>query len=716
MRTSTIATWSSKRPFLGNAVNSIGLLMLGACFSAGWAQTSALPNRKTYADCVAEWNDGELMIRNSRIERKWKIRNGLAQNVSLKDLTTGTEKLLKASDVPSPSPEYEVNERTTNTTITAEEWQPVVVEVKSLKVSIRARYPTATIITHFKIYPQTGAITSWLELEGDAQTASKKNLETVSSGIETADRSAAAKPDLNELYHLPYVHQVLGAVSLMENTDVNDNLVLVNENLTTHANSIEKLSANLFYLEDQFSHDGLLFLKEAPLPLERPVRSEYDLIRYKDQYFAFTGLGAGSAARRESYPFTTMVYQGGEVGRMKTLQAYQRNFRTYDPAHDELIWHSIWGDRNRDGRMRESFLLAEMKRNAEIGIDHLYFIDGWQKGPSSNSVNASKGGLWDNQWSRPDYWTPNPERFPNGFDSLVSLAHSKGFKTGMWYNPDRTNDYANWRKDTDVLLALHRKYGIDYFKYDGISFSTKTGETNIRNAMHRMVQESNGKVSIELDITGGNRPGYFSAMQYGFLFLENRYTDLRRYYPHLTLRNLWQLSHYVDPRRLRMEFLNNERNADKYPNDPLAPAHYEADYLFAVTMFAKPMAWFETTGLSETYARKLKQIITVYKKHWHQIHEGAILPIGDEPRGFSWTGFQSQKTGSSEGYVVVFRELNENPSVSLVLPLLEPGNYRFEHLSGNGKSFEATVGKDKTARLSLPGQLNYGFYQYQRTR
>lgn len=688
-------------------------LLLILIFSFSYIAKAQKPyEKKQYLDCIAEWNDSSLVIRNTLIERKWKIMNGMACNISLKDLTTGKEKLLKASNTPSPSPEYEVKEKAINTTITAEEWQPVVVEVKSLKVSIRSRYKTAILSTHFKIYPQTGAISSWLELEGDTLATSKRSIDAISSGIETAGQAVTYKPDLNEMYHLKYVHQILGVVSVVENTDVNDNLVHVDEYLTTHANSIENLKSNLFYLEDQFKGDGTMFLKEAPLPLERPVKTEYDLIRYKDQFFAFIGLGAGKSAKRESYPFTTMVYQGGENGRIKALHNYQRNFRRYDAARDELIWHSIWGDRNRDGRMKESFLLAEMKRNVEIGIDYLYFIDGWQTGPSSNSVNRDKGGMWDNQWSRPDYWTPNPERFPNGFGALVTEAKSHGFKTGMWYNPDRTNNYANWRKDTDVLLDLHRKFGIDIFKYDGINFSNKTGETNIHNAMKRMVQETNGKVSIELDISGGNRPGYFSGMQYGFLFLENRYTDLRRYYPHMTLRNLWQLSHYVDPRRLRMEFLNNERNKDKYPNDPLAPANYEPDYLFAVTMFGMPMAWLETTGLSEQYAQKLKKIVTIYKKHRQQIHEGNIMPIGTEPLGFSWTGFQSQKPDSKEGYMLVFRELNENQSASLLLPLLEAGKYRFEHLSGNGKSFEQSVEKDKKVKISLPQKLNYGFYRY----
>lgn len=263
----------------------IALFITQFPFLSATSQDNVLTKRKTYLDCVAEWNDSSLVIRNSLIERKWKIQNGLACNVSLKDLTTGKEKLLKASNTPSPSPEYEVKEQVITTNITAEEWQPVVVEVKSLRVSIRSNYKTAVLTTRFKIYPHTGAISSWLELEGDTLATSKSNIEAISSGIETAGPVVTYKPDLNEMYHLVYVHQILGEVSLTENTDVNDNLVQVNEYLTTHANSIEKLKSNLFYLEDEFTADGLLFLKEAPLPFERPVKTEYDLIRYKVPVF-----------------------------------------------------------------------------------------------------------------------------------------------------------------------------------------------------------------------------------------------------------------------------------------------------------------------------------------------------------------------------------------------------------------------------------------------
>lgn len=41
-----------------------------------------------------------------------------------------------------------------------------------------------------------------------------------------------------------------------------------------------------------------------------------------------------------------------------------------------------------------------------------------------------------------------------------------------------------------------------------------------------------------------------------------------------------------------------------------------------------------------------------------RFHQGVILPIGEEPSGRSWTGFQSTVSGT-QGYLVVYREDNE---------------------------------------------------------
>jgi alpha-galactosidase len=90
---------------------------------------------------------------------------------------------------------------------------------------------------------------------------------------------------------------------------------------------------------------------------------------------------------------------------------------------------------------------------------------------------------------------------------------------------------------------------------------------NQRAKFDRLLEGSDGAITFDLDVTAEIRPGYFGLPDIGPLFVENRYTDFHRYWPHQTLRNLWMLSQAVDPLRLRMEVLNNARNADKYTGE-----------------------------------------------------------------------------------------------------------------------------------------------------
>ena len=92
---------------------------------------------------------------------------------------------------------------------------------------------------------------------------------------------------------------------------------------------------------------------------------------------------------------------------------------------------------------------------------------------------------------------------------------------------------------------------------------------------------SKGAITFDLDVNGGDQAGILRACRISVrCFVENRYTDMHRYWPHQTLRNLWMLSQVVDPLRLRVELLNNARNTDKYKDDPLAPALYKARHAF----------------------------------------------------------------------------------------------------------------------------------------
>jgi alpha-galactosidase len=263
---------------------------------------------------------------------------------------------------------------------------------------------------------------------------------------------------------------------------------------------------------------------------------------------------------------------------------------------------------------------------------------------------------------------------------------------GLWFAPDSADDFANWQKDAMLLLQLHREMGINTFKLDAIKMHTTRGERNLHAFFDIVLHESQGRITLDLDVTAEVRPGYFSRMDTGPIFIENRYTDWHSYWPHHTLRNAWKLMQYVDPLRLRIEFLNNARNREVYVNDPLAPAAYAPDYLFATTMFCNPLGWFEASNLSQEYIECVAPLVRVWKEHRATIfsgriypigaaaftpsarphlphRRGRIYPIGNAPDGVSWTGFASASVVDNCVYVPLFRETNDAPSHLLHLPI-----------------------------------------------
>ena len=162
--------------------------------------------------------------------------------------------------------------------------------------------------------------------------------------------------------------------------------------------------------------------------------------------------------------------------------------------------------------------------------------------------------------------------------------------------------------------------------------------------------------------------------------------------------------------RLRIEFLNNERNKDKYPNDPLAPYHYSADYLYVSTIFANPLMWFEISNLSKEYKAKLKEIIEICKPIRKEIAQSNVYPIGDEPDGFSNSGFIA--VNGNNGYAAIFRFAGEIEKNAMEVPL-KAGSYNFTLIAGMGENFKCTVNKD--IKFILPAKYNYALYKFKKS-
>ena len=374
-----------------------------------------------------------------------------------------------------------------------------------------------------------------------------------------------------------------------------------------------------------------------------------------------------------------------------------------------MVMMNTWGDRSQDTKVNERFCLEELERAARLGISHFQIDDGWQEGKSPNSALAK--GSFRNIWENPDYWKPAADKYPSGLDPVVERARELGIEVGLWFNPSVQDDFAAWEKDAEALLGLYRRYGIKVFKIDGLTIPTKRAETNLRRLFDRVEEESGGDVLFNLDATASRRGGYHLFNEYGNIFLENRYTDWGNYFPYRTLRNLWQLSRYVPAERIQVEFLNRWRNADKYAGDPFAPAAYGFDYLFATTMAGQPLAWMESSNLPEE-AFAIAPLVEAYRKVAADFHAGVILPVGEEPSGRSWTGFQSL-VSESEGYLLLYREATPSDEGMIDTFLPEGAKISLELILGSGsRSGRQTVGRNGSIQVSLPAQNSFVLYKY----
>ena len=669
-------------------------LVVAACVVGN----SSLAETVQFRSCYARWSDDKLVLGNSYFERTWRIQDGLFIATSFRNLQTGTEWIRQQATNPAPvTPDWRAA-ADGGVSIAAHSGRLCVTEEESLQVLVTAKANT-NLVCRFRIFPEASGVETFFDANGAAATpesaATSKSSLATADGVESDAGKLAegASDSLENLLLLPR-HLRLTQVNLMDQTDIHNELVQENEWMLLNERNLE-LPGNLFVLENPSSGEGLVFVKLAPLPHSRPVKSAFDCqVNARERQVRFTGQG---------YPFTLLLYSGGSAGRTAVLQDFQRQLRRYQPDRDGLFLSNTWGDRSRDARVTEEFLLKEIQAGARLGVDVIQIDDGWQNGRTANSANP-KNGAWESFWSaNADFWQPNAQRFPHGLTSVAEAVRAHGMKFGLWFGPDSEGGCTNWNRDAERLLELHRKEGVNYFKLDSVKLTSTTAVKNFRSMVDRLLTESDGNITVDLDVTAGTRPGYFGIPQCGPVFVENRYTDWENYWPHLTLRNLWKLSHYVDPVRLRMEFLNNSRNTTLYGDDPLAPARYSPDALFATVMFASPLGWFEVSNLPGHYQKSVAELVSVWKREREQLFSGHILPIGEAPDGQCWTGFASVSKDAKSGYVLIFREQNPSAEWSLDLKMFSGGQKRIAKLADKG---EAAI-SGNTLTVQIPEKLQY---------
>ena len=61
---------------------------------------------------------------------------------------------------------------------------------------------------------------------------------------------------------------------------------------------------------------------------------------------------------------------------------------------------------------------------------------------------------------------------------------------GLWFGPDSSDEAANWERDADCLLDLHRRLGIDYFKMDSMKLNSSLALKRNRMMFDKMLREA----------------------------------------------------------------------------------------------------------------------------------------------------------------------------------------------------------------------------------
>ena len=669
------------------------LLLIGI---TGVIRTAVMAETVEFKTCYARWSNDEMVLGNARFERKWRINDGLLTATSFRNLKTGTEWIREPAAQPAPvTPAW--RDMVRGLKISAASGRLDVTGEESLQVWVEA-HDGGIPVCRFRIFPEAdgveilpGAIN---EPSSAGNSSPEKSDDYGPSGVEDAKPMVVGDSDesLENLILSPR-HLRLTQVQLMDQSDVRNELVEENEWLLMNERNLE-LPGNVFVLENPVNGEGLVFVKFAPLPHARPWKSVHDCqVNALQRHVRFVGQG---------YPYVLLAYSGGRAGMTAALHGFQRQLRCYQPERDGMFLSNTWGDRSADGRVSEEFLLKEIEAGARLGVDVVQIDDGWQKGMSGNSVLGK--GAWGKFYEADNnFWSPHPTRFPKGLKPLIEAAREKHMKFGLWFAPDSQDGNAHWERDADLVLENFRKHGVEYVKIDAVEIPTRKAEVNLQKFFDKVLRETDGRMTFDSDATAGLRPSYFGTPAVGPVFVENRYTDWQNYWPHLTLRNLWKLSQYVDPLRLRMEFLNNTRNLEKYGDDPLAPARYSPDALFATVMFSSPLGWFEASNLPEDYLKSVAELVTVWKRERTQLFSGNILPVGEAPDGIAWTGFASVAQDGNSGYVLLFRELNQNAVWSMDLKMFSGGVKSVSKLAGNG---DATVLENRLT-ATIPEALQY---------
>lgn len=653
-------------------------------------------------ECFNRINGSSYTIGNKYIERTWIYSNHKLQTISISDRINGRQ-WCSAENSASAEFCYEGLTCSYRDRQVIYDMELINVDVNEITDSI---YSSDGLEMVFNLKDKLhGVDIRWHAIVYEGAPAIRTYIEVKSYNLPMGEFYDRMRFNVLDSYALSTVGGKLASYEFFTRTDLTNDLVKEK----TNPAGFDKGNLLLYNAPEG---GGFFILKESPCFSDERPETEGSF--HIDGHMIQT-LGWGirpeeisQTAFLKTYGSVIGFFNGDSCNGYISLKKYQTCRAGIKAADNCVVMVNPWGDRMCYEHMGEDFIIRELKAASELGVTHYQLDDGWQKGKGLIQ-------LVDNEAVGEDYWEIDTQRFPNSFDKIAQASKKLGVELALWFAPDFNKLFRNYQEQEHILFDMYKKYGIKRFKIDAVKLRTKEAEDNLEHLLDELRRKTNGDISFNLDTTADPRAGYFMFQEYGNIFLENRYTDWGNYYPWLTLKNLWDLCAFVPSQRLQAEFLNLKRCKDKYASsDRLAPEHYSYEYVFAITMFANPLCWFETSALDEESQKKYSDIISFYRKHQEAIYNGCILPVGDRPSGYSWTGFISHDTERNAGYLLVFREYNEERQHFFDIPFLKGNRVELKCIYGN-IDIPPVIDGNGNVGISIEAQNDFRLYTYKVT-
>ncbi|PCE65799.1 hypothetical protein B7P33_00385 [Sediminicola luteus] len=555
-----------------------------------------------------------------------------------------------------------------------------------LEISAEFDYPEQGIRLKYVIwaYPDAPGLRTQLFL--------KKN----SDDLPFTDQEEKGRAEYLPLAHTDQTHQLIGYY--------NDT-----QHRNTHANEILKDSllngqfyqdwANIVVLRQE--NKGVMLVQESHKCVNQAgiFTGGYLL---DSLGLSATGLGIDHEHITENYrplwAYWTIGFQGDTTELQTALKRFDRMRYPIDPKRDIYIMANNWGTGSSGEQSkfasREENILKEIESQKDLGIDLQQVDDGWQGLDYNN---------WDYVASASNATYGTYDVYPEGWKNIKKAAATSGLRLGLW---------AASHIPGEDLLKHFKSGGFTSYKLDFANLNTYDKFHDFVNKVRTFILATDHKVRVNWDVTENPaRIGYFFGREYGNIYLENRKPKTPEnviYKPYLVLRDAWQVARYTNLNKFQVSIQNIEM-VDRNGSDAYLHNH---PYSVAIALMGSPIFFQETQYYSQEARDQIRPLITAYRKHRHAMYQGYVFPIGDTPDNASWTGFQNHNFNSNDGYLTLFRELNNRDNEHAVqLHLLKGKQIILTDLMTQ-ETVTKQVDTNGWIQFSMDTPADFRFYKY----